>query len=161
MKAPITSQTSRRRFLGLSAAVLAGVGLSTACRATGGDGTGGTSSSSAGASMIKGSANEPVDQPVARNVFPSAMKVVEGPEGNYHDAFVPAHLVVKTGIPVYLTVTNYSQESHSIDAPELNVHFQVKPAATNADGRVAPSVMDVMFMPVTAGIYRWTCEMPC
>jgi len=80
-----------------------------------------------------------------------------GPDGKWHDAFLPANFTVHPGQKVTLTFTNYDTGAHSFTSPSLGVS-QTIPAGSMAN----PNVVTVSFTaPKTPGAYQWWCAFPC
>ncbi len=86
---------------------------------------------------------------------------IKGADGNPHDAVVPANLVLKVGVPVTLTVTNYDNSPHTITASGLHLDVIIQPGVERADKSVSPVVTTVTFTPTRKGNYRWYCKLPC
>jgi plastocyanin len=81
----------------------------------------------------------------------------KGPEGTWHDAFLPADLTVKAGATVRVTVYNYDEGPHSFFSPELGANASI-PAGSES----SPSKTTFTFhAPQKAGSYEWYCTMPC
>lgn len=81
----------------------------------------------------------------------------KGPDGKWHDAFLPAHFSVRAGQRVSVTVNNYDDAQHTFTAPTLGVN-KVIPAAA---GKKAGTVTFTFTAPAKAGTYTWICAMPC
>lgn len=81
----------------------------------------------------------------------------KGPDGKWHDAFLPAKFSVKAGQRVTVTVNNYDDAQHTFTAPTLGVN-QMIPAAA---GKKAGTVTFTFTAPAKAGAYTWICAMPC
>lgn len=80
-----------------------------------------------------------------------------GPEGTWHDAFLPADFAVKAGATVEVTVYNYDEGPHSFYSPGLGANVTI-PAGSEAN----PSKTTFTFhAPKKAGSYEWFCTMPC
>ena len=63
---------------------------------------------------------------------------------------------VEPGVPVEVSVLNYTGDLHTFTVPELGVSFLVtKGAATH------PSRTTFTFVPSKRGVFRWFCAMPC
>ncbi len=81
----------------------------------------------------------------------------KGPEGTWHDAFLPADFTVKAGATVRVTVYNYDEGPHSFTSPELGANASI-PAGSES----SPSKTTFTFhAPQKAGSYEWYCAMPC
>jgi plastocyanin len=81
----------------------------------------------------------------------------KGPEGTWHDAFLPADFTVKAGATVHVTVYNYDEGPHSFYAAGLGTNVTI-PAGSESK----PSKTTFTFhAPQKAGSYEWYCTMPC
>lgn len=84
-----------------------------------------------------------------------------GPDGKWHDAFLPANFTVHAGDRVTVTVRNYDTMPHSFTSSSLSssqLINQMIPAGS-AD---SPSTTTFTFIaPSSAGRYSWWCAMPC
>lgn len=81
----------------------------------------------------------------------------KGPEGTWHDAFLPADFSVSAGATVEVTVYNYDDAPHSFNASGLGVNVTV-PGGSETE----PSEKTFTFhAPQHAGRYAWFCVMPC
>ncbi len=81
----------------------------------------------------------------------------KGPEGTWHDAFLPADFSVKAGATVKVTVYNYDEGAHSFTSPELGTNVTIPPGSEQK-----PSKTTFTFKaPQKAGSYEWYCVMPC
>jgi membrane fusion protein, multidrug efflux system len=81
----------------------------------------------------------------------------KGPDGKWHDAFVPADFSVKAGQRVTVTVNNYDDAQHTFTAPELGVNVVIPGGAATKPGTATFSFT----APAKAGSYQWICAMPC
>lgn len=81
----------------------------------------------------------------------------KGPDGKWHDAFLPADFSVKAGQRVTVTVYNYDDMGHTFTAPSLGVN-----ATIPGGGAKKPGTVTFAFTaPAKAGSYQWICAMPC
>jgi plastocyanin len=81
----------------------------------------------------------------------------KGPDGSWHDAFLPADFSVKAGATVRVTVYNYDDMPHSFTAAELGTN-QTIPGGSEEK----PSETTFTFQaPQKAGSYDWYCALPC
>lgn len=80
----------------------------------------------------------------------------KGSDGKWHDAFLPADLTARAGVPVTVTVYNYDDMPHTFTAPALAVD-QVIPKGTEE----APSKVTFTFTPEKRGVFDWFCRLPC
>lgn len=87
----------------------------------------------------------------------------KGPEGEWHDAYLPADFSVKAGATVKVTVYNYDDSAHSFTSPGLGVNAKIAPG-----GETHPSKTTFTFQAPSkaatyqnGGSYEWYCDMPC
>ncbi len=81
----------------------------------------------------------------------------KGPEGTWHDAFLPADFSVKAGSVVRVTVYNYDEGVHTFTAPGLETNAEI--AAGTED---KPAVTTFTFRaPSKPGRFLWLCAHPC
>lgn len=81
----------------------------------------------------------------------------KGPDGNWHDAFLPADFSVEPGATVKVTVYNYDDMPHTFTAMELGTNVEI---AGGSEGK--PSKTTFTFRaPQKAGSYEWFCMLPC
>ena len=81
----------------------------------------------------------------------------KGPDGNWHDAFLPADFSIEAGDVVHVTVYNYDDMPHSFTSPELGVNEKIA-----AGSEEKPSKTTFTFnAPRKAGAYEWFCALPC
>jgi plastocyanin len=108
--------------------------------------------------------------PAAPAARPQAVKLViksdtehgkKGPDGKWHDAFLPANFKVHAGATVTVTVYNYDESPHSFTSSALS-SSQLINQTISAGSAKAPSKTTFTFQaPSTAGKYSWWCAMPC
>ena len=80
----------------------------------------------------------------------------KGPDGKWHDAFLPGDFRVLAGVPVRITVVNYDDVPHSFTSPTLHLN-KIVPAAKGAK----PGKVTFTFTAKRAGTYLWWCATPC
>jgi plastocyanin len=80
----------------------------------------------------------------------------KGPDGKWHDAFLPANPVVKAGRTTTVTFVNYDDAVHSLVAPGLGLNVKIPGAKGSTPGRISISVKAAK-----AGHYDWWCGSPC
>ncbi|HEX4807181.1 MAG TPA: cupredoxin domain-containing protein [Conexibacter sp.] len=81
----------------------------------------------------------------------------KGPDGKWHDAFLPADLTVRAGQRVTLTFANYDDMAHSFNAAQLGVNVTIPGGTAHK-----PGTATVTFTaPTRAGAYLWICAIPC
>lgn len=80
-----------------------------------------------------------------------------GPEGTWHDAFLPADFSVDPGATVRVTVLNYDEGEHSFTSPMLGLNVTIA-AGTPTE----PAATTFTFTaPAKTGSYMWFCAKPC
>jgi plastocyanin len=80
----------------------------------------------------------------------------KGPDGKWHDAFLPANPVVRAGIKTTITFVNYDGGVHSMVAPGLGLNVKIPAAKGSTPGRVT-----ITLDAKKAGSYDWWCGSPC
>jgi plastocyanin len=80
----------------------------------------------------------------------------KGPDGKWHDAFLPAYPSVKAGQPTKLVFINYDGGAHSLVAPGLGLNVKIPAAKGSVPGRAT-----VVLTASKAGHYDWWCGSPC
>jgi plastocyanin len=136
-------------LLGLGALAVLAVALS-ACG-------GSNNSGSASANVGSNSQSSPAVESVSLVVKSDEEHGKKGPEGTWHDAYLPANFSVKAGATVHVTVTNYDEGPHSFTSSELGTNATVAPGSESK-----PSKTTFTFKaPKKAGSYEWYCAMPC
>ena len=68
------------------------------------------------------------------------------------DRIVAPNIALAPGVPVHLTVINYTHEFHTFTIPGLHVSALVLPAV----GHASHSTL-VTFTPGTSGVFAWRC----
>jgi plastocyanin len=120
-------------------------------------GCGGGSSSQATAPAAQPAATQaPLTQSLTLLVRSDTEKARRGPDGQWHDAFLPGDFSVKAGATVTVTVWNYDS-AHSFNAPELGINATLK-------GGTLKSPHETTFTfkaPSKPGSYQWFCALPC
>lgn len=82
----------------------------------------------------------------------------KGPDGKWHDAFLPGDFSVQAGAKVTVTVMNYDGGPHTFTAPSLGVNAIIPGGGSLS----APHQMTFTFTaPTKAGKYQWWCAVPC
>ncbi len=79
-----------------------------------------------------------------------------GPDGSYHDAFVPSQFTLSAGVPVTITIYNYDDMPHSFTSPPLGLDEFVPMGDAGS-----PSKVTFTFTPTKPGVYVWYCATPC
>ncbi len=80
----------------------------------------------------------------------------KGPDGKWHDSFLPGNFKVAVGDKVIVTVRNYDDMPHSFTAPTLHLNKLVPGAKGKTPGKVTFS-----FTVKKAGKYLWWCVPGC
>lgn len=84
-----------------------------------------------------------------------------GPDGKWHDAFLPANFTVHAGATVTVTVTNYDAMPHSFTSSTLSSSSMINQNIP-AGSEKAPSTTTFTFTaPTQQGRYLWWCALPC
>jgi plastocyanin len=118
---------------------------------------GGSSNSSGEASANAGSGSSPAAENVKLVIKTDEEHAKKGPEGTWHDAYLPADFSVKAGTTVHVTVSNYDEAPHSFNAADLGANAMIA-----AGSESKPSTTTFTFhAPKKAGRYAWFCAMPC
>jgi hypothetical protein len=81
----------------------------------------------------------------------------KGPEGVWHDAFLPGNFSVKAGSVVQVTVYNYDEGVHSFTAPGLETNAEI---AAGTESKPAVTTFTIR-APEKAGRFLWFCARPC
>lgn len=98
-----------------------------------------------------------VSQRITLRVRSDAEHGRRGPDGAWHDAFLPAAFSVRAGTTVAVTVLNYDDMPHSFTSPMLAVNEMI--AAGSAKH---PRTTTFRFTaPARTGQYLWWCALPC
>lgn len=85
----------------------------------------------------------------------------KGPDGKWHDAFLPANFTVHPGATVTVTVYNYDNMPHSFTSSSLSTSALINQNIPGGSAS-APSRTTFTFKaPSTPGGYAWWCAMPC
>jgi plastocyanin len=81
-----------------------------------------------------------------------------GPDGKWHDAFLPADFAVHPGDKVTVTVENYDGGPHTFTSPAMGVNAIIPGGGSLASPR---EVTFTFTAPKKAGRYQWFCAVPC
>jgi plastocyanin len=82
----------------------------------------------------------------------------KGPDGKWHDAFLPADFTVHAGAKVTVTVENYDGGPHTFTSPSLGVNAIIPGGGSLS----APQRVTFTFTaPKKTGKYQWWCAAPC
>jgi hypothetical protein len=80
----------------------------------------------------------------------------KGPDGKWHDAYLPAAFSVKTGDKVVVGIRNYDPAPHTFTSTRLGLDVVIKPGSA-----VHPSVTTFTFRAPKVGTYIWQCMAGC
>lgn len=80
----------------------------------------------------------------------------KGPDGKWHDSFLPGDFTILAGTPVKVTIFNYDDAPHSFTAPTLHLNKLVPGVKGNTLGKVT-----FTFIANKSGKYAWWCATPC
>lgn len=116
--------------------------------------------------MVSNSGAKPLASAAAGNGKSEALTVVMksddehaklGPDGNWHDAALPANFTIHAGDSVTITFLNYDTGPHSFTSPSLGTNEFIPAGSASA-----PSKTTLTFTaPSQAGQYLWFCTQPC
>ena len=121
----------------------------------GGYGPGGTSGSQA--TTRSGQAAARGSQALTLEVKSDSEHGRRGPDGDWHDAFLPADFTVQPGYTVTVTVYNYDDMPHSFTSSSLGVDETIPGGSASA-----PTKTTFTFTaPSKPGSYQWWCALPC
>jgi plastocyanin len=105
-------------------------------------------------------ASAPVAKPKSIRLLVKAddEKARRGPDGKWHDAFLPADFSVQPGDRVTVTVVNYDGGPHTFTSPSMGVNAIIPGGGSLS----APREMTFTFTaPQKSGRYQWWCAVPC
>ncbi|HVT00479.1 MAG TPA: hypothetical protein VHE08_08180 [Solirubrobacterales bacterium] len=80
-----------------------------------------------------------------------------GPEGTWHDAFLPADFTVQPGATVKVIFLNYDEGEHSFTSMPLGLNVKI-PAGSAGHPKATTFTFHA---PDHRGTYPWWCAMPC
>jgi plastocyanin len=80
----------------------------------------------------------------------------KGPDGKWHDAYLPAEFSAKSGDNVVVTIRNYDTAPHTFTSPKLHLNVVIKGGSATH-----PSVTAFTFKAPRAGTYTWQCLGNC
>jgi hypothetical protein len=80
-----------------------------------------------------------------------------GPDGQWHDAALPASFSVPAGAHVTLTLRNYDGSGHSFTSPTLGTGTTVPGGSATSPG----TTVVTFTAPTSPGRYLWFCDEPC
>ena len=122
-----------------------------------GGGYGSPSTTGSGTANPPGKATARGSQALTLNVKSNTEHGKRGPDGNWHDAFLPADFTVHAGETVTVTVYNYDDMPHSFTSQSLAVNQTIPGGSASS-----PSKTTFKFTaPSRSGSYQWWCALPC
>ena len=81
-----------------------------------------------------------------------------GPDGKWHDAFLPADFTVRAGHKVTITFNNYDGGAHTFTSPAMSANAIIPGGGSLS----APRKVTFTFTaPTKPGKYAWYCAVPC
>jgi plastocyanin len=123
----------------------------------GGSGMIGGGYGSSASSRSAGAAGHSPTQRVKLQIKSDTERGKRGPDGNWHDAFLPANFTVRAGATVKVTVLNYDDMPHSFTSQALGLNVTIP-----GGWETAPSTTTFTFTaPSGAQRYMWWCALPC
>jgi hypothetical protein len=117
-----------------------------------GSGVGGAAAATASAGQpvaTNGAGNGPV---LANHPFSIAIY----PRGIRHEHVLSANFAVQPGVPVKITVVNYTRRPHTLTVPGLDSSFLIRAGRSGA-----PVKTSFSFTADKYGVFRWHCALPC
>jgi plastocyanin len=110
----------------------------------------------AGLAGVALAASSPSVARVALTIKADTQHARKGPDGKWHDAYLPAAFSVKTGEKVVVTISNYDAAPHTFTSKKLGLNVVIKPGS-----RSRPSVTTFTFRAPRVGAYTWQCLANC
>lgn len=162
MESPKNSNGGFALFVAAIALMIAFAALITALKTNGGSQADAQSALVAQKPSMKMSGSGSMDggssvKEVSLSIKSDEEHAKKGPEGTWHDAYLPAAFTVPAGATVRVTVHNYDEAQHTFTDPGLGVEQMI--AAGSAS---EPSTTTFTFTaPSKKGSYEWHCMMPC
>ena len=80
----------------------------------------------------------------------------KGPDGKWHDAFLPASFSVQRGAKVTVTVLNYDDSMHTFDVPGMHVNQMIM-----GGNEKTPHKTTFTFTAGKDGKFLWHCDPKC
>lgn len=90
-----------------------------------------------------------------------------GPDGRFHDAFLPADFTVRPGQRVVVRFRNFDDAPHSFNSPHrgmgmgMGAGVGVNVVIPGATGGAPGTAIAAFTAPARAGRYPWFCALPC
>src|ERR1035437_7409434 len=110
--------------------------------------------------VTKGLAAAESGQQLAATMYGSKLGI-KGTDGQPHDILIPSNFVIKSGVPVTLTIVNYDEGPHTITAPDIGFKLTMKGGQQQPDKSVKPVTTTFHFTASKKGVFRWYCALPC
>jgi len=85
-----------------------------------------------------------------------AERARKGPDGKWHDAYLPAAFSISSGDKVVVTIRNYDAAPHTFTARKLHLNVVIKSGSATH-----PSVTTFAFRAPKTGTYTWQCLGNC
>ncbi len=80
----------------------------------------------------------------------------KGPDGKWHDAYLPGRFTVRAGSKIRVTISNFDPAPHTFTARGLGLNVIVRGGSATH-----PSATTFTFTAPKAGSYRWQCLGNC
>ena len=80
----------------------------------------------------------------------------KGPDGKWHDAYLPAAFTVHSGQKVKVTISNYDPAVHTFTSAKLGLDVKIAPGAASH-----PRTTTFTFTAPKPGSYTWQCLGRC
>jgi plastocyanin len=93
---------------------------------------------------------------VALTIKSDTQHARKGPDGKWHDAYLPAAFTAKSGDTVVVTIRNYDPAPHTFTSKGLGLNVVIKKGSARH-----PSVTTFTFRAPKAGAYTWQCVAGC
>ncbi len=84
-----------------------------------------------------------------------------GPDGKWHDAYLPANFAVHAGDKVTVTVYNYDTGSHTFTSSTLSAGGVINEMIPAGSEKAPHQTTFTFTAPSQPGRYLWWCAMPC
>ena len=97
----------------------------------------------------------PVQQ-VALSIKSDTEHARKGPDGKWHDAYLPAAFTVHAGSTVKVTIANYDPAVHTFTSSRLGLDVKVAPGSASR-----PHLTTFTFTAPRRGSYTWVCLGQC
>jgi plastocyanin len=105
---------------------------------------------------LTASASPSLSQPVALVIKSDTEHGKKGPDGKWHDAYLPAVFTVTSGRKVTVTIRNYDDAAHTFTSTGLGLNVPIRGGSA-----AHPSTTTFTFRAPTAGSYTFRCDGMC